>query len=86
MMLVCLSTIRIGCGYNCHKNCMKNVPNNCGINERLMSEILNEIKRKDGVSWATHLTKLPQPKKIQKNKISTRENTYIGKQLNPVNK
>ncbi len=36
-----------GCGYNCHKNCMKNVPNNCGINERVMSEILDEIKRKD---------------------------------------
>ena len=26
---------------------MKNVPNNCGINERVMSEILDEIKRKD---------------------------------------
>jgi hypothetical protein len=26
---------------------MKNVPNNCGINERAMSEILEEIKRKD---------------------------------------
>jgi hypothetical protein len=36
-----------GCGYNCHKQCMKNVPNNCGINERAMSEILEEIKRKD---------------------------------------
>lgn len=37
------------CGYNCHKNCMKNVPKNCGINEKMMSEILSTIK-KDGVS------------------------------------
>lgn len=36
-----------GCGYNCHKNCMKNVPKNCGINEKMMSEILSTIK-KDG--------------------------------------
>lgn len=35
------------CGYNCHKNCMKNVPKNCGINEKMMSEILSTIK-KDG--------------------------------------
>lgn len=32
------------CGYNCHKNCMKNVPNNCGIDEKLLSEILTTIK------------------------------------------
>lgn len=37
------------CGYNCHKKCMKNVPNNCGINEKMMSEILRDIAiKKDG--------------------------------------
>ena len=30
---------------------MKNVPNNCGINEKMMSEILRDIAiKKDGVS------------------------------------
>ena len=32
------------CGYNCHKNCMKNVPKNCGIDEKLLSDILSTIK------------------------------------------
>jgi hypothetical protein len=36
------------CGYNCHKNCMKNVPKNCGIDEKLLSDILATIKI-DGV-------------------------------------
>lgn len=36
------------CGYNCHKNCMKNVPKNCGIDEKLLSEILSTIKTDGG--------------------------------------
>jgi novel protein kinase C delta type len=35
------------CGYNCHKNCMKNVPNNCGIDQKMMFEILDKIRTKE---------------------------------------
>ncbi len=35
---------------------MKNVPNNCGINEKMMSEILRDIAiKKDGVSIHIYL-------------------------------
>ncbi len=33
-----------GCGYNCHKSCIKNVPKNCGIDEKMMFNILSTIK------------------------------------------
>ena len=34
----------LGCGYNCHRKCMEKVPNTCGINQKLMKDILEDIK------------------------------------------
>ncbi|XP_065179775.1 protein kinase C delta type-like isoform X2 [Sycon ciliatum] len=33
------------CGTNCHKRCRDLMPNLCGVNEKLMAEVLTQVKR-----------------------------------------
>lgn len=33
------------CGVNCHKKCEKLMPNLCGINQKMLAEKLNEIRK-----------------------------------------
>lgn len=41
------------CGYKCHKKCADNVPFNCGINQKMISEVLSDIKSSQRVRRRT---------------------------------
>ncbi len=70
------------CGYNCHKNCMKNVPKNCGIDEKLLSEILSTIKTDGGqksLKKSTSSDSLNDAAAKKSNGIKAHSNTEINK-------
>ena len=40
-----LPLLLAACGTNCHKRCRDLMPNLCGVNEKLMAEVLTQVKR-----------------------------------------
>lgn len=56
------------CSMNVHKRCQKNVANNCGINTKMMADILNEM----GIS--PDKNRGPRPSKVP---AAHSANTYL---------
>lgn len=63
------------CSMNVHKRCQKNVANNCGINTKMMAEILNEM----GISP----DKNPRPRPSKVRKKMTAEAYPVTQSLSP---
>lgn len=38
------------CGTNCHKKCEKFMPNLCGVNQKMLAEVLSEVRKAPSVS------------------------------------
>jgi len=41
------------CGINCHKKCETKMPNLCGVNQKVMAEVLETIKKKNHAGGST---------------------------------
>lgn len=38
------------CGTNCHKKCEKFMPNLCGVNQKMLAEVLSQVRKAPSVS------------------------------------
>ena len=38
----CVYTVE--CGLDCHKKCEKFIPNLCGVNQKILAEVLDDLK------------------------------------------
>lgn len=68
------------CGVNCHRKCENFIPNLCGVNQKLLGEVLQQVKKSSGEGRAS----MSPEKSLSKNKeddSSDDENPYEYEQV-----
>ncbi|XP_074647004.1 protein kinase C delta type-like isoform X2 [Tubulanus polymorphus] len=56
------------CNINCHKKCAANMPNLCGVNQKMMSEILKQIKKPSAATGTKVKTQKSEDSTVQPSK------------------
>src|SRR6218665_3940426 len=61
MVLILLLSLA-ECGVNCHKKCQPFMPNLCGVNQKILSELLDTIKSSGSMQIMKNEAKTPPQK------------------------
>ena len=50
----------LACDVTCHKKCEKNMPNLCGIDQKLLADVLHQLRKEKSMSAMNRQGKTPQ--------------------------